>query len=60
MSVFASVLLPCVQKLAQISAGLSPNVTKKSCYVCFESEKYAFGVTPRPLGSRAMLTSFYF
>ena len=38
----------CVQKLATIPAGVPQNVTNENCLECFESEKYAFGVTTRP------------
>ena len=38
----------CVRKLAQFSAVLSQNVTKKSCLVCDKSEKYAFWITLTP------------
>ena len=38
----------CVRKLAQFSAVLSQNVTKKSCMVCDKSEKYAFWITLTP------------
>ena len=46
-SVRSSVRL-CVRKLAQFSAVLSQNVTKKSCLVCDKSEKYAFWITLTP------------
>ena len=39
-----------VQKLTSIPAALSHNITNKSC-LCFEREKYEFGVNHRPLGS---------
>ena len=42
---------PCVRKLAPIPAVVSQNVTNKSCLVCVMSEKYAFWVTLRLLGS---------
>ena len=38
----------CVRKLAQFSAVVSQNVTKKSCLVCDKSEKYAFWITLTP------------
>ena len=41
----------CVQKLAQIPAVLSQNVTYKSFLISVKSEKYASLVTFRPLGS---------
>ena len=47
-----SVLL-CVQKLTSIPADVLQNVTNESClvcYDCYESEKYAFRDTLRPLG----------
>ena len=42
----------CVRKLAQFSAVLSQNVTKKSCMVCDKSEKYAFWITLTPQWDR--------
>ena len=39
------------RKLTSIPAGVSQYVTNENCLVCLESEKYAFGVTPRSLGS---------
>ena len=38
----------CVRKLAQFSAVVSQNVTKKSCLVCVKNEKYALWMTPPP------------
>ena len=45
-----SVIL-CVRKLAPFPVVTSPSVTNKSYLVCVKSEKYAFGVAARPLGS---------
>ena len=41
----------CVQKLAPFFAVVLQNVTDKSCLVCVKSEKQAFKVTLRVLGS---------
>ena len=43
--------IPCVQKLTPVSAVGSQNVTNRSFLVSVKSEKYAFWVTLRPLGS---------
>ena len=45
---FLSHYLQSAQKLVPIPVGISQNVTNKSGFVYFESEKYAFGVTHRP------------
>ena len=42
---------PCVRKLTPVSAVGSQNVTNRSFLVSVKSEKYAFWVTLRPLGS---------
>ena len=42
---------PCVQKLTLVSAVGSQNDTNRSFLVRVKSEKYAFWVTLRPLGS---------
>ena len=39
-----------VQNLVTIPAGVLQNVTNKSLLVCYEREKYAFWVTPKPPG----------
>ena len=41
----------CVQKLTPVSAVGSQNVTNRSFLLSVKSEKYAFWVTLRPLGS---------
>jgi len=43
--------VPCVQKLTPVSAVGSQNATKRSLLVSVKSEKYAFWVTFRPIGS---------
>ena len=38
---------PSVRKLTSIPAGISQNITNKSCFVCVKSKKYASWVTLR-------------
>ena len=45
------VRLLSVGKLPPILAVISQNVNNKSCLLCVQSEKYAFWVTLRPVGS---------
>ena len=48
-----------VRRLAEILAGASQNGINNSCFLCFDSEKYAFGVTSIYLAwvHRALSTS---
>ena len=49
---FCPFVVPSVRKLTSIPAVLSQNVTNQSYLECFESEKFAFCITPVPLGPR--------